>query len=183
MDDFHHVQRTNGSGYPYVSSFDVTGGGAQNAGTFDVGEVSYTGLFEGGGVWQDFTTSGGLATLSFDWASWDQPNESQNADGGQFALVLDGVTLASYDIGNINSGQVVRGSFSVNDTLTPGTHQFEILIERPYVSCGFDCTPQQFVTNASVLGNSGGTTPEPGTLLLFGSGLVGLAGVVRRKRG
>jgi hypothetical protein len=27
----------------------------------------------------------------------------------------------------------------------------------------------------------GGTTPEPGTLVLFGSGLLGIAGVVRRK--
>jgi hypothetical protein len=30
-------------------------------------------------------------------------------------------------------------------------------------------------------GSGGGTTPEPSSILLFGSGLVGLAGVLRRK--
>ncbi len=38
-----------------------------------------------------------------------------------------------------------------------------------------------FLDNVSVSSGSGGTTPEPGTFLLFGSGLVGIAGLVRRK--
>ncbi len=36
-----------------------------------------------------------------------------------------------------------------------------------------------FLDNVQV--NAATTTPEPGTLLLFGSGLIGIAGVVRRK--
>lgn len=36
-----------------------------------------------------------------------------------------------------------------------------------------------FLDNVEV--NQGGTTPEPGTLVLFGSGLLGIAGVIRRK--
>ena len=36
-----------------------------------------------------------------------------------------------------------------------------------------------FLDNVSV--SSGGTTPEPGPMVLFGSGLVGIAGVIRRK--
>lgn len=36
-----------------------------------------------------------------------------------------------------------------------------------------------FLDNVNI--NQGGTTPEPGTLVLFGSGLLGLAGVIRRK--
>ncbi|HZL68343.1 MAG TPA: PEP-CTERM sorting domain-containing protein, partial [Candidatus Limnocylindrales bacterium] len=37
-----------------------------------------------------------------------------------------------------------------------------------------------FLDNVGV-NTGGGTTPEPGTLVLFGSGLLGIAGVVRRK--
>ena len=37
-----------------------------------------------------------------------------------------------------------------------------------------------FLDNVGVT-TGGGTTPEPGTLVLFGSGLLGIAGVVRRK--
>lgn len=37
---------------------------------------------------------------------------------------------------------------------------------------------EAFTVNGST---AGGTTPEPGTLVMFGSGVVGLAGVIRRK--
>ena len=35
--------------------------------------------------------------------------------------------------------------------------------------------------SAGVYVSSGGTTPEPGTLVMFGSGVLGLAGLLRRK--
>jgi hypothetical protein len=39
-----------------------------------------------------------------------------------------------------------------------------------------------FLDNVTVSSNgTGGTTPEPGTFVLFGSGLIGIAGLVRRK--
>jgi hypothetical protein len=38
-----------------------------------------------------------------------------------------------------------------------------------------------FLDNVSVTQGGQGTTPEPGTLVLFGSGLVGIAGIARRK--
>ncbi len=38
-----------------------------------------------------------------------------------------------------------------------------------------------FLDNVSVTSSEGGSTPEPGTFVLFGSGLVGIAGLVRRK--
>jgi hypothetical protein len=162
-----------------VSSFDVTGLGSQNAGTFNVGEVSHTDVFEGGGVWQNFTSGGGLSTLSYDWAVLGASHDD-NYGGGRFSLVLDGVTLASYNSGYIVKGTIHRGSFSVDTTLTPGTHQFEILIERAARNDpGY--TPTQYVTNAFVTASSS-STPEPSTLLLFGSGLLGLGRVVRRRR-
>ena len=33
----------------------------------------------------------------------------------------------------------------------------------------------------TIYGTSGTSTPEPGTLIMFGSGIIGLAGVLRRK--
>ena len=95
--------------------------------------------------------------------------------------MLDGETLASHNSGYIVKGTTYRGSLSVDTTLTSGTHQFEILIER---AATYDAyyTPTQYVTNASVT-TSSSSTPEPSTLLLFGSGLLGLGRVVRRKRG
>jgi hypothetical protein len=38
-----------------------------------------------------------------------------------------------------------------------------------------------FLDNVSVSAGGQGTTPEPGTLVLFGSGLLGIAGIARRK--
>ncbi len=38
-----------------------------------------------------------------------------------------------------------------------------------------------FLDNVSVMAGNQGSTPEPGTLVLFGSGLVGMIGVARRK--
>ncbi len=38
-----------------------------------------------------------------------------------------------------------------------------------------------FLDDVSVSSSGGGTTPEPGTFVLFGSGLVGIAALVRRK--
>ncbi len=57
-----------------------------------------------------------------------------------------------------------------------------------------DNTPGSFITSVDIVDNAGddfaiaqlrsglvGTTPEPGSILLFGSGILGLAGVLRRK--
>ena len=45
------------------------------------------------------------------------------------------------------------------------------------ISAGALCPPESFDIN----GNGGGTTPEPSSIMLFGSGIVALAGVVSRK--
>jgi len=45
------------------------------------------------------------------------------------------------------------------------------------ISAGVLCPPESFDIN----GTSGGTTPEPSSFVLFGSGILGVAGVLRRK--
>lgn len=45
------------------------------------------------------------------------------------------------------------------------------------ISAGSLCPPESF----DITGTSGGTTPEPSSIVLFGSGTLGLAGILRRK--
>jgi hypothetical protein len=169
-----------GDGYPFVSSFNPTNFAAPDAAGFNVGS-SLPGVYQGGGVYQDFTSGAGLYNLIFWWAAYSPPTECcNNPDGGEFSLVLDGQTATIEDTGYISIGETIWGGSGINDVLlSAGTHQFGILITRPYATCGYDCTPEQFVTGASV---SPVYVPEPGSLILLGSGLLSAAGFVRRKR-
>ncbi len=163
-----------GPGFPIVTGWPL--GGGLNAAEGEVGEVNFDGTFQGGTLSQTFTSGAGAATLSFDWAAMGGPNNN-NADGGDFRIVLDGTTLADFDVGAINANQLLNGTLTANANLSAGTHTFEIDVLRHFV--GNSSTPFQYVTNADVEG----TVPEPGSLILMGSGVLGLAGVLRRKIG
>lgn len=166
---------TWGQGYPIVTGWPL--GGGLNAAKGEVGEVNFDGTYQGGTLMQTFTSGAGAATLSFDWAAMGD-GVNQNADGGLFELILDGTILNQHDVGTINPNDLLNGTLSANVNLTAGSHTFEIDILRPYIS-SFQNTPYQYVTNADVEG----TVPEPGSLILMGSGVLGLAGILRRKIG
>ncbi len=165
---------TWGEGFPTVTSWPL---GGENAAEGEVGEVNFTGQYEGGILTQTFNSAAGSATLSFDWAAQGDGVHT-NADGGLFELLLDGSILAQHDVGSIGPNDLFNGTLTANANLTAGQHTFEIEILRPYESV-FQNTPYQYVTNADVEG----TVPEPGSLILMGSGVLGLAGVLRRKIG
>ncbi|HEY6293533.1 MAG TPA: hypothetical protein VI455_18420 [Terriglobia bacterium] len=172
-----------GQGLPTVTLFNVTGTGLIEAAEFQVGEVNYLGAyFAGGGLDQDFSTTGGTLDLSYDFAAEGNPDAPGNAVGGFFSLLLDGSPLASDGVGVIHPGQIVRGSLSADITLSPGSYQFKILITRPYANDGL--TPFQYVTGASASTaamESDAATPEPATLLLCASGLLALVGFAKRR--
>jgi hypothetical protein len=163
-----------GAGFPIVATWPL---GGMNAAEYEVGEINFDGTYQGATLSQNFMTSGGSLTLGFMWAAMGD-GIHQNADGGDFVLMLDGTTLASYDVGTINPTQTINGSLMATDTVSAGMHTFEIEILRPYQTEQGN-TPYQFVTGAYVNG-PGGTTPEPSTLLLLGSGIAGVW--YRRKR-
>jgi hypothetical protein len=153
-------------GYPFPD---------MNAAEGRVGEVSSTGLEEGGTLTQTFQSSGGAAVISMDWAAQGKGN--YDLEGGEFTMILNGFQIAQHDVGFIGNGEVVYGSFSEGATLLNGTNTLVIEITRRFVSN--DSTPLQFVTGIDVEGN----VPEPGSLVLMGSGVLGLGAVLRRKLG
>ena len=164
-----------GQGFPIVTGWPL---GGMNAAQYEVGEVTFSGLYEGATLSQNFTTAGGMATLSFDWAAMGDGIHN-NAEGGLFELVLDGVVLATHDVGQIGPNDLFNGVLTDTLNISAGTHTFEIEILRNFLTEPGN-TPYQFVTGADVEAASSGV-PEPATLMLFGSGMMGLAGLLRRK--
>ncbi|HEY2801993.1 MAG TPA: PEP-CTERM sorting domain-containing protein [Chthoniobacterales bacterium] len=164
---------TWGDGFPIVTAWPL---GGMNAAQGEVGEVNFDGTFQGGTLSQDFVSGAGAASLSFDWAAMGD-GMNTNADGGNFELILDGITLANFDVGTIGPNDLFNGTISANTNLTAGMHTLEIAVLRPFISIA-GSTPYQYVTNVDVEG----AIPEPSSVLLLGIGALGLVGFLRRKR-
>jgi hypothetical protein len=157
-----------GSPNPQVVMFNVTGGGAQNAAKFNVGEVNFDRTQQGGGIYQDITTSAGLLDFSAAIASF---SSLFNQSAGVFSVLLNGVVEATEDLGTIGDGQELMGSLSFSAPVSAGVQQVEILITRPFISSGDGGTPNQYVTDISA---TEGAVPEPATWAMMLLGFAGL---------
>jgi hypothetical protein len=158
---------------PQVVMFNVTGGGAQNAAEFNVGEVAFTGGQEGGGIYQDITTSAGL--LNFSAAIASHAPSTFNQAAGVFSVLLDGTVEATNDLGGIGNNSTLMGTLDFSTSVTAGTHQLEILITRPFETD--NTTPLQYVTDISAT-----QVPEPSTWAMMLLGFAGLGYVGYRAR-
>jgi len=86
---------------------------------------------------------------------------------------LTALTPYYLSIGNVNdAGGTQEDAWDVNESPLASCY-----FMNPSGSGGCPTTESQAFT----ISGGGGTTPEPSSILLFGSGILGLAGVLRRK--
>jgi hypothetical protein len=168
------------------SSIDVTNRGGVVSG--DSNGLSLTGSTL---IGYGSAVGSNLGSVSFTTGAFTSGNAQMGgtlAAGGSFQIVGNGTN-------GVPNGVIFSGSFSsaptwTLQTLANGTHNY--ILEGAIVSTGgqVGATTQLTINvgkgffNGSAKLSSGDTNlvvPEPGTLSLFGTGLIGLAGIVRRK--
>jgi hypothetical protein len=142
-----------------------------------VGENSYTGLPEGGGIEQNFALSSGGTFDFFANIASQNTFDLPNADAGTFSILIDGAALASSVLGNFtypctgDCNQTITGTLSGAVALAAGSHTFEVLITRDFLCCG---DVGEYVDNISL-----SEVPEPAT---FGMAALALAGLAQHRR-
>src|SRR5579862_982212 len=162
---------------PHIVPFNTTGDMASLAVQLSVGENSYTGLPEGGGIEQNFALSSGGTFDFFANIASQNTFDLPNADAGTFSILIDGAALASSVLGNFtypctgDCNQTITGTLSGAVALAAGSHTFEVLITRDFLCCG---DVGEYVDNISL-----SQVPEPAT---FGMAALALAGLALRRR-
>jgi hypothetical protein len=178
---FTTANGTNGSGLPSVTSFDTTGSGASNAASFQVGQLTFPGGLEGGGIFQNVALNAGSVSIHVDFAAFHPSAGSSNMEAGQFELLLNGIVVASSQLGSIGELATLRGSFDAVGTATAGSNEIRIQVTRPFTnSTG---TPLQYLDNISVdQAADPAEAPEPATWAVSVCGLIALVAGRRRTR-
>ena len=166
-------------GTPAVVAFDTTGIGASLAARFSVGEATFDATQQGGGIFQSMVVSTpGDYSMYVDIAA-ERIGGAPNGSAGLFSLLLNGVVVDSHDFGGIFGNTTVRSSLATTVTLGAGTHEFRVLITRPFTApFGLN----QYVDNARFDLVSPATVPEPSSIAILGIGALGMGLLVRRKK-
>lgn len=126
----------------------------------------------------------GLYTLSANIAASYFPIDPRfinNLSAGVITATWDGTTIASFDFGEIAANSWEYASLNAS-FVAASFGILEINYYRPFTS---DInSPMNYLDNVSLAfdnGRSVAPVPEPGTILLVGVGIVGIAGCGRKK--
>ena len=167
------------------SSIDIANAGGVISGNASGLSLTGSTLFKFGG-----TVASNLGSVSFTTGAFSSGDAQMGGTlqaGGSFQIVGNGSN-------GVPNGVIFSGSFSSATwelvTLANGTHNY--ILTAGLVSAGGQVGATTQITvntgkgffNGSANLSSGDTNlvvPEPGTLSLFGTGLIGLAGAIRRK--
>lgn len=174
---------TNPSGHATgVQAIDIDGGGALGSSNAFYAQT-------GGGygtlpvdIFQSVTLISGVQyDFSADIASYNAG--SRNSSGGVIQATVGGSTLGIFNFGPISSGAWEYSSLS-GTFVASSSGIFNINLFRPFISSLH--TPTNYIDNVSLTYDDGSSlpspVPEPGTLLLFGTGIIGLLAGTRSKR-
>ena len=169
---------TLGSGFPRVEQFDTDNDGVSTfAAALNVGRIRGPGSAEGGGIAQEVALRSGDLQLSVAIASRSGvpvDNGLSNGSGGLLELLFDGVTVDSYDFGEILHAHTEYARLEAALTVGAGNHALAIRATRPYTSS--NDTPIQYIDDVVLTGSA---VPEPSTFLLMAFGIVAIS---RRRR-
>jgi hypothetical protein len=158
-----------------VTSFNVTGTGASDALFLNAGGITSGLGQQGGGAFQSFTTTGGLATFSTDIAAFTRTG---NLSLGIFSVLLDGLVMDTFDFADGVAGATERSTLDFTQNLTAGTHEIRLLVTRPF-GPGRGVNAQYF-DNVSL--DVTAAVPEPSTWAMVILGFAGVGFMAYRRR-
>lgn len=159
--------------------FDVTGTGTSNALFLNAGKINgFYGIApaEGGGVFQGFTTAGGVATFSADIAGL-YTRTSGFFGLGVMSVLIDGVEKASFDLGGGAFGPVtIRNALAFTTRLSAGDHVVSLQATRLFAPARG--VASQYFDNVTL---DVAAVPEPATWAMMITGF-SMCGTALRRR-
>ena len=140
--------------------------------------VTFDFSFTGSGI----TASGTLTATLVSGSEYLVTSISGMQNGASMSLLAPG-TYGGND-NEIFSTKPFLNSSGVGFTLSGGTTDFNVYFDPvtvTYMECSSSVTPCSALGSGVAIKGTLTEVPEPASLMLFGSGLLGLAGVARRK--